>query len=73
MIPNKTAPGIPNMLTNRIVTKFKPIWKLKEAPNRLMIYIITAPNKEFAKSFNINFNGTIKILHNTNKMHTPDK
>lgn len=72
-IVNKTAPGIPNILTNKMVIKFNPIWKLKDAPTRLMIYIKSAPNKEFAKSLIINFKGTIKILPNTNKIHIPDK
>ena len=56
-----------------MVIKFNPIWKLKDAPTRLMIYIKSAPNKEFAKSLIINFKGTIKILPNTNKIHIPDK
>ena len=72
-IVNKTAPGIPNMLTNKMVKKFNPICKLKGAPIKFMIYIIKAPNKELIKSLIINFKGTIKILHKINKIHTPDK
>lgn len=61
------------MLTKRIVIKFKPIWKLKYSPTKLIIYNIIAPINELAKSFNINFNGTIKILHNMNRIHIPVK
>ena len=61
------------MLTNKIVIKFKPIWKLKEVPTRFIRYIVMAPNNELAKSFNMNFSGTMKILHSINKIHIPDK
>ena len=66
-------PGIPNTVTKRIVIKFTPIWKLKYPPIKLIRNKITLPINELANSFNINFSGTINILHNTNKMHIPVK
>lgn len=69
---SKTAPGIPKRLTNIIVKKFKPIWKLNRPPIRLMSKISIVPIKEFKKSLKINLSGNIKILHSTNIMQSPD-
>ena len=72
MTVSKTAPGIPKILTNIMVKKFKPIWKLKSLPIELIISIITQPIKEFRKSLAISFNGNEKILHNTKIMQRPE-
>lgn len=63
---------MPKILTNIIVKKFKPIWKLNSPPIKLMSKIIKAPIKEFKKSLNTYLSGNIKILHNTNIMQSPD-
>lgn len=60
------------MLTNIIVKKFKPIWKLNKVPTKLITKISAAPIKEFRKSFKINFSGKIKILHSTNIIQRPE-
>ena len=72
MTVRRIAPGIPRILTKIIVKKFRPIWKLKIFPIRLIIRIIAAPIKEFNKSLNIIFNGTINILQRTKIIHKPD-
>jgi len=61
------------MLTNIIVKKLSPIWKLKKLPTKLIIRIIIAPINELAKSLNIAFKGTIKILQSTNIMQSPER
>ncbi len=63
---------MPSILTNIIVKKFRPIWKLKRPPIKLIIKIISAPIKEFKNSLNINLSGNIKILHNTNIIKSPE-
>lgn len=72
IIVRRTAPGIPRILTNIMVKKLSPIWKLKKPPIKLIIRIITAPNKELSKSFSIAFNGTIKILQRTKRIQSPE-
>lgn len=67
-----TAPGTPRILTNRIVNKLRPMWKLKNPPIKLIKRIIRAPKREFRSNFSINFNGTIKILHKTNMIQSPE-
>lgn len=62
-----TAPGIPKIPTNMEVIIFKPIWKLKNPPIKLMIKIITPPIIELNINFKIVFNGTIKIFPIINK------
>lgn len=66
------APGTPKRLTNIIVKKFKPIWKLNSPPMKLIINIIKTPMKEFKKSLNINLSGNIKILHSTKIIQSPE-
>lgn len=72
MTISKILPGIPKILTNIIVKKFKPIWKLNNPPIKLMNKIIIAPINEFKKSLKINFSGNMKILHNTNIIQRPE-
>ncbi len=72
MTVNSMAPGIPKMLTKIIVKKFKPIWKPKRPPIKFISKIIMAPIKEFKNSLNTNFNGNMKILHNTNIIQSPE-
>lgn len=60
------------MLTNIIVKKLSPIWKLKKLPIKLIISKMIAPTNELSKSFSIAFKGTIKILHKTKIMQSPE-
>lgn len=73
IIVSKTAPGMPSKLTNNIVKKLRPIWKLKKPPTKLIIKIIKAPITELSKSLNIAFKGTMKILQSTNIMQRPER
>ena len=57
-----TAPGNPSNPMIMLLTIFNPIWNPKLAPIKLITYITIPPNIEFIISFNIFFNGTIKIL-----------
>lgn len=41
------VPGIPKILTNIIVKKFKPMWKLKYPPIKFMSRMSKAPRIEF--------------------------
>lgn len=73
IIVSSIAPGIPSKLTNRIVKKLRPIWKLKKLPIKLITKMIKAPNIELSKSLNIAFNGTMKILQSTNMIQRPER
>lgn len=61
------APGIPKTPTNIEVIKFKPIWKLKNEPIRLIKNIVKPPKIELITNFNIIFIGTTNNLPNINK------
>ena len=56
-----------------LVKKFKPIWKLKFAPTKLIIQISKPPKKELNTNFKIFLIGTIKILPKINKKHIQAK
>lgn len=71
IIVRSIAPGTPRMLTNIMVKKFKPMWKLNKFPIKFITRIMTAPINEFSKSLSMTFRGTIKILQSTNIMHKP--
>jgi len=61
------APGIPSIPTKIEVSKFNPIWKLKNEPIRLIININKPPKTEFIINLKIVFIGTINNLPNINK------
>ena len=65
-IINNIAPGIPKKPTINEVKKFNPIWKLKLAPIRFIIYIKIPPNIELNINFRTLFIGQINILPNMN-------
>lgn len=73
IIVSNIAPGIPSKLTDKIVKKLRPIWKLKKPPTKLISKMIKAPNIELSKSLNIALNGTIKILQSTNIIQRPER
>lgn len=66
-------PGIPKILANKIVIRFKPIWKEKKFPIKLTINNANEPIKEFARILSKNFNGTINNLPKINNKQTPVK
>lgn len=61
------APGIPSKPIKIEVIRFRPIWKLKNDPTRLIINITNPPSTEFITNFTIVFKGTINIFPNINK------
>lgn len=61
------APGIPRIPTKIEVTKFNPMWKLKNEPTRLIKNIINPPSTEFIINFHIVFIGIINSFPNINK------
>ena len=65
-IISNIAPGIPKNPTISEVKKFNPIWKLKLAPIKLIIYIKIAPNIELSINLKMLFIGQINILPNMN-------
>lgn len=67
-IIRKTAPGNPKIPTKIEVPIFSPIWNWNATPTKLIIYIKTPPKIELITSFNIFFNGNIKILPTKNNI-----
>lgn len=67
-ITRKIAPGKPKIPTKIEVPIFRPIWNPNAAPTKLIIYIKAPPKIELITSFNIFFNGNIKILPTINNM-----
>lgn len=68
IITNNIAPGSPRIPTKIEVPIFSPIWNWNAAPTKLIIYIKAPPKIELITSFNIFFNGNIKILPTTNNI-----
>ena len=66
MTVRSIVPGMPKILTNMIVKKFKPIWKLKRPPIKFISSISIIPIKEFKKSLPITLSGSMNILQSTN-------
>ncbi len=65
---NSTAPGIPKTPTKIAVAIFKPIWKPKVLPTKLMKKIRIPPKIEFTINFIIAFKGmekTFPTIHKT--------
>lgn len=65
--------GAPNNPTTAIVIQFIPIWKLKLAPTRLIMYKRIIPNIEFINSFATILIGKMNNLPNISKIHTHAK
>lgn len=61
-IERSIAPGIPNIPTTKVVTRFIPICSPHIPPIRLIKYSRIAPNTELIISFAIIFIGTINIF-----------
>ena len=73
MIVNNSAPGMPKILTNIMVKKFNPMWKLNRLPIKFINSNIPAPINEFKNNLATNLSGKINILHNTKIMQSPDR